>query len=154
VISKAYAERYRILPVAVNKIELIVATSEPFIRSWADELENILHLRVKLVFSEPGRHQALPRRVLQPGRSRSAAPPIRRSRTTRSRPTSSSWSSSGQKGALDANDRHIIHIVDWLWQFAFEQRASDIHLEPRRENGVVRFRIDGVLHQAYQIRRR
>jgi len=41
--------------------------------------------------------------------------------------------------------------VDWLWQYAFEQRASDIHIEPRRDAGVVRFRIDGVLHQVYQI---
>ena len=52
---------------------------------------------------------------------------------------------------LDANDAHIVKVVDWLWQYAFEQRASDIHIEPRREVGVVRFRIDGVLHQVYQI---
>ena len=57
----------------------------------------------------------------------------------------------GKSGKLDANDQHIVHIVDWLWQYAFDQRASDIHLEPRREVGVVRFRIDGVLHQVYQI---
>ncbi|HYD56388.1 MAG TPA: GspE/PulE family protein, partial [Burkholderiales bacterium] len=52
---------------------------------------------------------------------------------------------------LDANDAHVVRIVDWLWQYAFEQRASDIHVEPRREQGIVRFRIDGVLHQVYQI---
>ena len=34
---------------------------------------------------------------------------------------------------LDANDQDIVHIVDWLWQYAFEQRASDIHLEPQRD---------------------
>ena len=44
-----------------------------------------------------------------------------------------------------------MRVVDWLWQYAFEQRASDIHIEPRREQGLVRFRIDGVLHQVYQI---
>src|SRR3989337_1118620 len=52
---------------------------------------------------------------------------------------------------LDANDQHIVHVVDWLWQYAFDQRASDIHLEPRRDAGIVRFRIDGVLHQVYQV---
>jgi general secretion pathway protein E len=41
--------------------------------------------------------------------------------------------------------------VDWLFKYAFEQRASDIHLEPRRDIGIVRFRIDGVLHQVYQL---
>jgi len=57
----------------------------------------------------------------------------------------------GKHGQLDANDQHVVHIVDWLWQYAFEQRASDIHVEPRRDVGVVRFRIDGVLHQVYTI---
>ena len=57
----------------------------------------------------------------------------------------------GQQGKLDANDSHVVHIVDWLWQYAFEQRASDIHVEPRRDAGQVRFRIDGVLHQVYAI---
>jgi len=57
----------------------------------------------------------------------------------------------GKRGTLDANDSHVVHITDWLWQYAFEQRASDIHIEPRRDVGLVRFRIDGVLHQVYAI---
>ena len=57
----------------------------------------------------------------------------------------------GRAGKLDANDQHVVNIVDWLLQYAFDQRASDIHLEPRREQGNVRFRIDGVMHQVYQI---
>ncbi len=51
----------------------------------------------------------------------------------------------------DAQDQHIINIVDWLLQYAFDQRASDIHLEPRRDKGRIRFRIDGVLHQVYDL---
>ena len=51
----------------------------------------------------------------------------------------------------DANDQHIVNIVDWLLQYAFEQRASDIHIEPRRDVGNVRFRIDGVLHSVYEL---
>jgi general secretion pathway protein E len=54
-------------------------------------------------------------------------------------------------GKVDAENAHVVTIVDWLLQYAFDQRASDIHLEPRREQGVVRFRIDGVLHQVYQV---
>jgi general secretion pathway protein E len=52
---------------------------------------------------------------------------------------------------LDANDQGVVQVVDWLWQYAFDQRASDIHLEPRRDLGVIRFRIDGVLHNVYQV---
>ena len=55
------------------------------------------------------------------------------------------------KSQFDANDQNIVNIVDWLWQYAFDQRASDIHMEPRREQGIVRFRIDGILHQVYQV---
>ena len=51
----------------------------------------------------------------------------------------------------DANDQHIVNIVDWLLQYAFEQRASDIHIEPRREVGNVRFRIDGILYSVYEL---
>ncbi len=50
----------------------------------------------------------------------------------------------GQFDGMEANDTHIVNIVDWLLQYAFSQRASDIHIEPRREKGAVRSRIDGV----------
>ena len=57
----------------------------------------------------------------------------------------------GAIGDLDADSHHIVHLVDWLLQFAFEQRASDIHIEPRRDKSNIRFRIDGVLHLVHQI---
>ena len=53
--------------------------------------------------------------------------------------------------ASEANDQHVVGIVDWLWQYAFEQRASDIHLEPRRDTALVRMRIDGVLNTVYRV---
>jgi general secretion pathway protein E len=56
----------------------------------------------------------------------------------------------GKGERLDADDSHIVHIVDWLLQFAVDQRASDIHIEPRRDAANVRFRIDGTMHQVYQ----
>src|SRR4051794_23613301 len=51
--TNAYAERYRILPVAVDRMTLTVATGEPFVRSFAEELERILKLAVKFVFANP-----------------------------------------------------------------------------------------------------
>src|SRR6185437_3149315 len=147
--SIAYAERYRILPVAVAKGELTVATSEPFVRAWADELESILHLKVKLVFANPqdirryiGEFFTLARSIKKAGETQ------RGDSFTRN---FEQLVELGKHGQLDANDQHVVHIVDWLWQYAFEQRASDIHVEPRRDAGVVRFRIDGVLHQVYAI---
>ena len=57
----------------------------------------------------------------------------------------------GKTGELGVDDRHVVHIVDWLLQYAFEQRASDIHLEPRRDTSLIRFRIDGVMHKVFEL---
>jgi general secretion pathway protein E len=148
--SNAYAERYRILPVMLKNGELTVATGEPFVRAWADELEKILHLNIKLVFANP---QDIKRFV---GEFFTLARSIKKAGETTRGEVSLAGNFEqlvelGRRGALDANDQHVVHIVDWLWQYAFEQRASDIHVEPRRDAGIVRFRIDGVLHQVYLI---
>ncbi|MCC6648846.1 MAG: type II/IV secretion system protein [Polyangiaceae bacterium] len=47
---------------------------------------------------------------------------------------------------IEASDEHVVHAVDYLFRYALEQRASDIHVEPKRADGIVRFRIDGALH--------
>jgi len=148
--SNAYAERYRILPVALVNGELTVATGEPFVRAWADELEKILRLRIKLVFSNPqdikrflGEFFSLARSIKKAGETTKGEVSLARN--------FEQLVELGRHGTLDANDQHVVHIVDWLWQYAFEQRASDIHVEPRRDAGMIRFRIDGVLHQVYAI---
>jgi len=152
VMSTSYANRYRILPVAVTVDTVTVATSEPFVRSWIPELSNLLRRRVELVFANP---LDVKRYVAE---FFALAQSVRRAqeKATDDKSAISSFEQLVQVGGPnaptpDANDRHIVRIVDWLWQFAFEQRASDIHIEPRRDFGVVRFRIDGVLHQVYQI---
>ncbi len=52
---------------------------------------------------------------------------------------------------LEATDKPVVTAVEYLLAYAFGQRASDIHIEPRREQSVIRMRIDGVLHQVYTI---
>ena len=52
----------------------------------------------------------------------------------------------GALGEVDANDQHVVQIVDWLLQYAYAQRASDIHLEPKENSVDVRLRIDGILN--------
>ncbi|HVP88276.1 MAG TPA: GspE/PulE family protein [Casimicrobiaceae bacterium] len=148
--SVAYAERYRILPVALASGELTVATGEPFVRAWADELEKILRLKISLVFSNPQDVKRFLGEFFTLARSIKKASERNRGEVS----LASNFEQLvelGRHGTLDANDQHVVHIVDWLWQYAFEQRASDIHVEPRREAGIVRFRIDGVLHQVYAI---
>jgi general secretion pathway protein E len=52
---------------------------------------------------------------------------------------------------LPATDRHIVNAVNHLLVYAFDQRASDVHIEPKRELVFVRLRIDGVLHTVYKL---
>ncbi len=148
--SNAYAERYRILPIEVTADSLTVATSEPFIRTWADELEPILKLKVKFVFANPQDIRRFLGEFYNLARSMKKAQEASHGDVSLAR-NFEQLVALGQQGKLDANDSHVVHIVDWLWQYAFEQRASDIHIEPRRDVGQVRFRIDGVLHAVYAI---
>ena len=150
VMSSAYAGRFKILPVGVTASEVVVATAEPFMREWEKEMQPILRKDIRRVVANPvdiARYLVefynLARSVKKANKSGGEKSGL------------SSFEQLVELGRgnrqFDANDQHIVHIVDWLWQYAFEQRASDIHLEPRRDVGLVRFRIDGVLHQVYQI---
>lgn len=52
---------------------------------------------------------------------------------------------------LGGTDQHIINAVEYLLHYAYSQRASDIHIEPKREHSLVRFRIDGMLHPIHKM---
>src|SRR5438045_3906448 len=150
VMSSAYATRFRILPVGASGKEAIIATAEPHVRDWEKELSQIIKRDIKRVIANPldiERYQVefynLAKSIKGAGKNTTGASGL------------SNFEQLVELGKsdkpVDANDAHVVRIVDWLWSYAFEQRASDIHVEPRREQGIVRFRIDGVLHQVYQI---
>lgn len=148
-VSHAYATRFHILPVAVEVGEVTVATAEPFEREWQSVVEQALRLRVRVVMANP----VDIRRYLAEFYSlaRSVRSAMDKHRALPSGITNfEQLVQLGQSTAVDANDQAVIHIVDWLLQYAFEQRASDIHIEPRRDECLVRFRIDGVMHMVYQ----
>ena len=150
VMSSAYATRFGILPVQVTAQEVVVATVEPYLREWEKEIKPLVKKNIRRVIANP---QDVARYLIE---FYNLARSVKKA--TQLGGQSAGLSSFEQLVELgrtnrqfDANDQHIVNIVDWLWQYAFEQRASDIHIEPRRELGIVRFRIDGVLHQVYQI---
>jgi general secretion pathway protein E len=144
----AYAERHKILPVVVTPSEITVATAEPFITDWVAEVERQSRRSVKRVVASP---QEITRYTAE---FYALAKSVRAASKTGSN-NGASFEQLVELGKsnkqLDANDQGVVQVVDWLWQYAFDQRASDIHLEPRREQGVIRFRIDGVLHPVYQM---
>nr|MBA3254235.1 type II/IV secretion system protein [Burkholderiaceae bacterium] len=146
VMSSSYATTYSILPVAMTPTEVTIATSEPFLTGWDREIEQITKKTVLRVVANPLDVARYTTEFFK------LAQQVRGAAKTGSTALVSSFEQLVELGGkVEANDAHVIHIVDWLLQYAFDQRASDIHLEPRREFGVARFRIDGVLHQVYQV---
>ena len=150
VMSYAYAARYNVLPVRVDANEITVATAQPYQNEWQDELSRLHKKDFKLVIANPDDINRYLLEFYTVAKSVQGA-------TQKSQPAIGNVQNLetlmelGKTGKLDANDSHIVNIVDWLLQYAFEQRASDIHLEPRRDMSNVRFRIDGVMHEVYQV---
>jgi general secretion pathway protein E len=147
--SAQYAERHRVLPVQVSPTEVVVATSEPFITDWVAEVERQSRRTVRRVLANPVDIHRYTAEFFALAKS------VRAALKSGGNSGAASFEQLVELGKsnkqLDANDQGVVQVVDWLWQYAFDQRASDIHLEPRREQGVIRFRIDGVLHPVYQM---
>ena len=143
--SHAFAQRHAILAVAVDAQTVTVASAQPHVTSWEAGLSQVLKRSITRVVANPqditrciGEFYRLAKSVS--GADQKVAAP--------GNVDLLNLGASDQEP--DANDAHIVNIVDWLLQYAFAQRASDIHIEPCREQGRVRFRIDGLLHDVYQ----
>jgi general secretion pathway protein E len=149
IVSQAYASRFFFLPIAVTDTTVTVATAEPFLRDWERELSRVLKRKIVREIANPKdieRYRAELYGVSRSlsGAAKSIAEPLSRVGNFEQ------LTELGKVGEPDVNDQYIVHLVDWMLQYAFEQRASDIHVEPRRDQGNIRFRIDGVLHLVNQ----
>ena len=150
-VSYGYASGLNILPLRVSDQSIEIATADPFNTEWVSELEQLLRKSITLVLCRPDDID----RYLNEFYKLSSS--IKKASIRGDEPEGALITNLeqlvelGRSGQLDAEDHHIINIVDWLLQYAFDQRASDIHLEPRRDNGEIRLRIDGVLHPVYQL---
>ena len=150
IMSYAYASRFKILAVKVNPEEVLIAVTDPFNTEWKDELDRIVARPISTVLANPKdlnsyllEFYSISKAMDNAGSNQGQLPS--------SLQNLEQLIELGKLGSVDADDQHIVSIVDWLMQYAFNQRASDIHIEPRREQGNVRFRIDGVMHQVYEI---
>jgi general secretion pathway protein E len=151
VMSASYAAKFHILPLELTSEALVVATADPFQVDWESEIAKISRRKISLVIANPldiaqytAQFFTLAKSIRDANKSNTQDMALR-----------NNFEQLVEMGKankqFDANDQHIVNIVDWLWGYAFEQRASDIHLEPKRDVAVIRFRIDGVLHQVYQV---
>lgn len=148
VMSYPFAKRHQILCLAVSDTELVVATAQPFSHEWLPQLAQTSRRNIIRQLAKPSDIERYSLEFYAMATSVSGA--------SGNKPAAGigNFEQLLELGKLkdpEANDQHIVNIVDWLLQYAFDQRASDIHLEPRRDIARVRFRIDGVLHQVYEL---
>ncbi|RZZ89699.1 MULTISPECIES: GspE/PulE family protein [Pseudoxanthomonas] len=151
VVSQAYARRHRILPLAVEHDRVLMATSEPLDLSWKPDLTHLTRRHIELALVNPLDLHRYTMEFFGVTRSVRGAKDQRDREQNASMPSFEQLVDLGQSGEVGADDHHVVQIVDWMLQYAYEQRASDIHLEPRRELGRIRFRIDGVLHKVFEL---
>ena len=149
-VSHAYARRHRILPVEVGGERARIATSEPMALDWLPDVQRLLRREIELVVANPLDLHRYTMEFFGVTRSVRGASQDGGEKGSQA-PSFEQLVELGRAGDVNADDHHIVNIVDWLLQYAYEQRASDIHLEPRRDVGRVRFRIDGVLHKVFEM---
>ena len=148
VMSFAFAKRHQILALEVDDEQVVIASAQPFITAWEKDLAHALKKPIVRVVADPA---DIARYSVE---FYSLVSSVSGAEGGASSSVISNFEHMLELGKLkdpDANDQHIVNIVDWLLQYAFDQRASDIHVEPRREQGNIRFRIDGVLCQIYEL---
>jgi general secretion pathway protein E len=143
-LSRAFARRHAVIPVANEGDTLTLTVTDPFDTALRESLENLIPNPLRYVVAAKGDILAIIDRVYG-----------FRSRVTEAHKELGPSRSGAlvQLVELQPNDElatkddeHVIAAVDYLLNYAFEQRASDIHLEPRIDDAVIRFRIDGILH--------
>ncbi|MBC6904161.1 type II/IV secretion system protein [Saccharophagus sp. K07] len=148
VMSYAFAKRHDLLCVKITADELTVAVGQPYKRDWEEQLHQVSRRKIVRVLAVPSEIERYRVEFYSLARSISGAA------GGAARPSGvANFEQLLELGNLkdpEANDQHIVNIVDWLLQYAFDQRASDIHIEPRRETARMRFRIDGILHSIYE----
>ena len=149
--SFEYARSQHILPIEVKSDEVVIGTDQPFYTDWQANIEMLVKSRnYRTVYISPDQIHRYRREFYQVTQAIAGANSVHK-RAAADVTNVEALLQLGDNTNPDANDQHIVRVVDWLLQYAFEQRASDIHLEPRRETGKVRFRIDGVLHTVYEM---
>ncbi|ARN76331.1 GspE/PulE family protein [Oceanicoccus sagamiensis] len=146
VMSFEFARRHKILAVDVTADEVTIASCEPYLSAWQSNLEHVLRRTIKRVLIDPADLKRYTVEFYSLSKSVRGASGNTNTKQFDGVTNFEQLLELGDMKDPDANDQHIVNIVDWILQYAFDQRASDIHIEPRREIGNVRFRIDGVLY--------
>ena len=150
IIPHSFAMNHQVLPVAVEDGRLIVATANPFNMEVLEDIARVSHMRVNPVVSSKSDIVKLIdeffgfKRSIAAAENQFAVPTVDLGNLEQ-------YVKLRAAGEVPSNDQHIVNAVNHLLGYAFDQRASDVHIEPKRNESLVRMRIDGVLHTVYSL---
>ncbi len=149
-IPRNFALKHLVLPIAVSDGRLTVATANPFNTEVLEDIARASKFTVTAVVSAKTDILRLINEFFGFKRSIAAAEDQFESPIV-DLGNLEQYVRLKSVDELPSNDHHIVNAVSHLFTYAFDQRASDIHIEPKRDTSIVRMRIDGVLHTVYKI---
>lgn len=154
-----YAERLGIVPIEVTTTHVVIATSEPLVTNWIDEVAAQTKRKIQLKLSTPAQIRHLLNEIfvvqkelksVSREQGKSGEEKIKLMRQGKLNELDQLVEKSRTKNT-GPQDSSVARIVDWLINFAVMERASDIHIEPKKGLGLVRFRVDGELRTVYRL---
>ncbi len=153
VLPRAFAARYGVMPLSVERNVLTVATADPWELETLDHISKLTGMEIKTVVSP--KSDILKAITEFYGFKMSVNAAERRHLDTQNSDLRNLEQYTKVRSVQDIqpNDRHIVNAVDFLFNYAFDQRASDIHIEPKRTQSMIRLRIDGVLTEIHRMPR-
>ncbi len=149
-IPRNFAMKHQVLPIEVEDQRLTVATPNPFNSEVFEDIQRVTRMKVRTVVSPKGDIVKLIDEFfgfkcsIAAAETQFAGPSVDLGNLEQ-------YVRLRTMDELPSTDQHVVNAVNHLFLYAFEQRASDIHIEPKRDTSLVRLRIDGVLHTVYTL---
>jgi general secretion pathway protein E len=144
-LSRPFVRRHAVLPVGQSDQALRVAITDPFDSALLSQISDLIQEPVEFVVTSKRDILAIIDRVYG-FRSSVARAEDQLGNSDRNNAIIQLVQLRSTSELAAADDEAVVSAVDYMLNYAFEQRASDIHLEPRSDDAFVRFRIDGILH--------
>ncbi|MFC1610781.1 GspE/PulE family protein [Myxococcota bacterium] len=147
-LSRPFAIRHVALPLSIDHHTIVVAVENPFDLELVESLRRIARRDVRRVVSAK---RDIIKAITEIYGFRKSVESAARESRSQSLDDFEQLVRLRTVGEIEATDQHVVNAVDFLLRYAFDQRASDIHIEPRKTDTQVRLRIDGVLHDTHTI---
>lgn len=149
VISRPYAIKHQVVPVALADNTLTVATSDPFDKEAIDWIERVSGHNVEVAVATKADVMKIITEFF--GFKSAITSANKEFNVMTDLGNLEQYVKLKSISEFDATDHHVVNAVEYLLHYAYSSRASDIHIEPKRDFSLIRFRIDGILHNIHKI---